>query len=106
MTIPCLMNHKRQQAVLEHVWRGGGMGFRNRWATKLQDFCRVFKHHPPKRTLDLPDHPAEEQDNEMHSELAEHGKQLERKDGVLRDREIVDEGTDEHNATEAACCGH
>lgn len=53
-----------------------------------------------KRYDGLPDHAGDKQDDQVHSELAEHGEQLEREDRVLWLGEIVPEGSHEDDGTD------
>lgn len=53
-----------------------------------------------KRDDRLPDHARDEQDDEVHGELPEHGEQLEREDGVLRLGEVVPEAGHEDDGSD------
>lgn len=54
----------------------------------------------------LPDHARNEQDDQVHGKLPEHGEQLEREDGVLRLGEVVPEAAHEDDGSDGDRGGH
>lgn len=59
-----------------------------------------------ERDDSLPDHARDEEDDQVHGELAEHGEELEREDGVLGLGEVVPEAAHEDDGTDGDCRGN